>query len=97
MSGTITYVVGDTLPELLFTYTGVDITGHTITLHINQRPTPLVKACTIVDGPGGTFKAVFAAGDLKAGDWPAEVQVIDTAGGVLTYQGLRLAVAREIA
>lgn len=97
MSGTIDLVSGDQLPELTGTYTGVDITGFTIKLNIKYATGVLSKTATITNGPAGQFKFTWGANDLKAGTWPAEIEVTDGSGKPFTFQGLTLAIAEAIA
>ena len=92
----LTYVENDTLPALECTYTGIDITGFTITLHISYE-TPLVVDATLTEPVDGLFKFNFIVGDLRKGKWCAEIQIKDTDDEIITFQGLKLIVVPQIA
>lgn len=80
------FTAGDRLPILKCIYKGINVTGFTITLHIGYKE-PLIKPANITDGPAGEFQFEWAAGDLREGNWNAEVQVIDTDGKPITFDG----------
>jgi hypothetical protein len=84
------------------TIKGVDLTGATVTLHV-QRPgdtagAPLIVAATPVDLASGVVDFIFASSsDLESGNGQtAEIQWI-IAGVVLTSAKFKLDVARGIA
>jgi len=78
----------DTLPNIGGTVS-YDLTGYTITLHINFA-IPLVKTATILTATitESTFEFVFAAGDLSAtaGTYGFELQFDDGFGGIITHK-----------
>lgn len=103
---TLRFVSGDTLPQITLQLLDdggdpVALDDLTITLHVGQSPA-LVKEAVVVDADAATVCFTFSSGDLVAGRWPAEVQVVSPSG-TLTYQesetGRRftLMVAEEIA
>jgi hypothetical protein len=56
--------------------TPLDLTGYTITIHIGYTPTPLVKSAYVVPHLG-EFSFYWIEGDLKAGEWPVEIQIVN--------------------
>ncbi|MBU0995386.1 MAG: phage baseplate upper protein [Proteobacteria bacterium] len=87
---TIEYVEGDIPDPLRGEYRDkdgkvIDITGFTITLHIGYEGIPLVKTATITDGVNGIFEFAWEPGDIMAGDYEAEVQIMNASGRPLTY------------
>jgi hypothetical protein len=74
----------DTGPSINGTFTGVDITSYTITLHIGYA-TPVSIVASIVDGPAGTFRFDFSAGNLQKGNWPAQIETDDGSGTEITF------------
>jgi hypothetical protein len=93
----IHYVENDTAPDLEVTYEGVDLTGYgAITLHIGY-PRPLVKNAEVVDAASGQIRFTWAEGDLRRGEHPAEIQVIDESGRRMTFTGLQFVISPEIA
>jgi hypothetical protein len=101
----IPYTEGDTSPDIDVDYkingVAVDISAYQgFRLHVAYPSSlggPLVKAGTLVNGPGGLFKFTWSAADLKPGRWPAEIQLTDAAGKVITFRELVLEVAKQIA
>ena len=83
--------------------TPINITDWTITLHINYRITPLVKVAEIYDAPNGKFRFTWEEGDLRAGEYLAEVQVVNSIGEIQTSncdeddQILNFIITRQIA
>lgn len=85
----IRFVAGDTLPALRGTLTEddgtpVDLTGATVTLHINYA-TVLVKTASIIDAAAGQWQVDWQPTDLVAGKWTYEIQIDDGSGGVRTW------------
>ncbi len=94
----VTFTEGDRRPEINGTLCGVDLTGHTITLHVDRPTTVLVKSATAVDLTQGQFKFEWSASDLVAGCGQlAEVQIVDTAGKPLTSKKFIINVNEQIA
>lgn len=102
------FVENDTLPifygKLLEDdgVTPIDITGYDITLHIGYRPTPLIKDATVDDGTTGEFSFVWLDGDLKAGTWSCEIQMISPDGKKTVQKSidgipLKFLISRELA
>lgn len=94
----IAWVVGDNRPIIQATFTGTDITGHTVTMHIAQAP-PVIKTGVITSvGPPGKVDFTLAAADLpNAGVIKAEIQDDDGSGGIQTFQGIEFVVSDAIA
>lgn len=95
----VTFTENDTQPDLTGVLASTDITGYTITLHL-ERPgtTVLTKTATITDGPNGAFSVSWSAGDLVTGcGQKCEIQFVDTGGGIVTSQKFLLDVDPEIA
>ena len=95
----IEMVENDTLPELSVTYNDVDLTGYAIELHIKYNSAnggTLTKTATVTSAADGEFKFTWAAGDLKPGRWPAEIEIVDASGKVITFHGLIFNIVPEI-
>lgn len=69
----IQLVENDTEP-LVLDFSGTDITGWTVEVHLAYVPAPLVRVATIVDGPGGVAQVDWLPGDLLVGRWAGEIQ-----------------------
>lgn len=81
---TLRFVSGDTLPQITLQLLDdggdpVALDDLTITLHVGQSPA-LVKEAVVVDADAATVCFTFSSGDLVAGDWPAEVQIVSPSG-----------------
>jgi len=96
MASEIHYVENDTLPKLQCVYTGVDLTGASVELHIGYA-VPLVIVGTLTDEVNGEFEFGYSIGDLQTGTWEAEIQITDNAGEVITFQGLKFIIKAQIA
>lgn len=100
MSNKIYLTANDTLPTLQGTWT--DLTDATVTMHI-AYDTPLVKTATIADDPTtGVFTIEWESGDLVAGTWDAEIQVVtddgtQTISHTAQRRQLQLVIREEIA
>lgn len=96
----IELVENDQLPEIVCDF-GIDITGYgAITLHIKYPAAlggPITKTASITNAALGQFKFAWAAGDLKRGRWPAEIELINASGKPLTFRDVWLDIAPEIA
>jgi hypothetical protein len=88
-------VENDTEP-LILDFSGTDITGWGIKVHINYAVV-LVKDAVIVDGPGGLAEVYWVPGDLQVGRWGGEVQVTKPGPLVQTTDVFILDVREEIA
>ena len=93
---TLTLVEGDRLPTLDVTFTGQDITGYTLYLHVQYRDSVLTKTAEVVNAAAGECRFTWDADDLMAGKWPAEIETIDPDGKALTFQGLVLNIIKDI-
>lgn len=93
----IPFVENDTADALDIEYEGVDITGFTVTFHI-QYPSgcPLVKTATMTDPVNGKCRVTFDYGDLRAGSYAGELRITDTLGKELTISSLTLDIAKRI-
>lgn len=79
--GNVYYVDGDTGPDLLCTFTGQDLTGYTITLHVKKQGGEKFSiAATAVDLSAGSFKFVWSAGQLVEGAHEMEIEFIASGG-----------------
>lgn len=91
------FVQNDTLPETPVVWDSVDVTGFSFELHVNKT-VPLVKTGVLVDGPNGKFKFTYNTGDWdEVGTFEGEIQITDTGGKIITFQGLKVIVRPEIA
>lgn len=86
---TPTLTAGDTRPTRL-TYKEnnkpVDITGYVFTLKLGYTAGVFSKVAVIADGPKGILELQWAAGELVAGNWKAEMVVVDAAGKKKTHR-----------
>lgn len=79
------YVENDTLPIIYGTITDddgitpINLFGYQITLHI-AYPVKLIKDAIVYDVTTGEFMFTWARGDLRAGTWNAEIQIISPEG-----------------
>jgi len=92
---TLELVSNDTEP-LVLDFSGTDISTWDIEVHIGYA-TPLVKAATIVDGPGGIAHVNWIPGDLVAGKWAGEVQITKPGPTVQTSETYIFDIREEIA
>lgn len=72
MANTLNFVENDNLPELTSTYTGVNITGYDIELHIKYKPNALTKSAVITSAANGAFKFTFDSKVVTSVDEAAE-------------------------
>jgi hypothetical protein len=63
----VLYMQGDRLPKIQGAIEDVDLTGHTVMLHLLRPTTVLVKNATLTDAVNGLFEFAWATGDLVAG------------------------------
>ena len=93
------FVEGDTLPELVGTYKGQDLSGYTITMHIARCDgTTLIKTATPIDLTQGQFKFTWSATDHIAGKGQkAEIQFVTPGAEPLPVQGITINVSKAIA
>lgn len=94
-----TFTEGDRLPEILGTFTGVDLTGYTVEFDLVQPDGTVVQKSTatsgvqLTDAANGEFKVTWEATDLVVGkNQPAQVRFIDTGGLPLTSQDFTITV-----
>lgn len=92
---TLELVENDTEP-LVLNFSGTDITGWAIEVHIGY-PTPLVRTATIVDGPGGLAQVSWLPGDLVPGVWGGEIQITKPGPIVQTSDEYVFSIRAEIA
>jgi hypothetical protein len=94
-----TFTAGDQLPEIVGQLKGINLTGYTITLHV-QRPAPstvLIKTATVLDAALGKFKFTWGSGDLVEGsNQLCEIQFV-TGGKPLTSKKFLIDVVAQIA
>lgn len=72
---TINLVENDTDP-LILDFSGIDINGYTITVHIGYETTPLVRTAVLTDPGNGIAEVQWLAGDLQPGVFTGEIQAI---------------------
>ena len=100
---TLNYVVNDTRPDIEGVYQDtdenpIDISGWTVTFHIDFEAGPKTITGSVISGPDGTFRIRFVTGDLdEDGQFQAEIQLDDGADGIITFQGLTMNILPEIA
>jgi len=92
---TLSLVENDTEP-LILDFSGVDISAWAIEVHIAYA-TPLVRAATIVDGPGGIAQVDWLPGDLVPGIWGGEIQITKPGPVVQTSDEYIFDIRAEIA
>ena len=92
------FTVGDLLPEIGGEFP-FDITGYTLTLHV-ERPKPhtvLRKTAIIDDAAKGLFHFAWSVGDLVAGlNQLCEIQYVDPSGKPLSKK-FYINVTRQVA
>lgn len=104
---TLYLVVGDTLPNVVFTLedqtTGdaINLTGATVRMRIREVGSSTEKAvltCTAVDLPNGQVSTNFPSGVLDvAGTFEAELEITFSGGDVQTmYDKIKLVVRDEV-
>lgn len=88
---------GDTRPVLIGVKRNTNLTGYTITLHMERRTSTLIKSATITDAANGKFQVTWSIGDLLEGNNLSEIQFIDTGAEITTSRKFILPVDKEIA
>lgn len=99
------YTENDTGPPLICTYTdstgtAIDITGWTITLHVDRPTSVLTVTATLSDPTNGIFQFgdPWGATDFVPGfGQVAEIQLVDLSGVIVTAPKFVIDVEREIA
>lgn len=103
---TIPLVVGDTLPNVVYTIvdqttdTAVDLTGATVRLRIRAVGATTEKAvlvCTEVDMPNGQVSSNFPSGVLDTvGTFEGELEVTFASGVQTTYDKIKFVVREAV-
>jgi hypothetical protein len=92
-------IQGDSLPSYDGELVATDITGYTINLNIRKPDgSVIVVAATFIDAPNGIFTFIFSTSTFDlAGDYDAEIEVIDLSADKETFGDIVIQVAAEIA
>lgn len=92
----IELVENDTEPMYL-DFSGTDITGWLVEVHINYSPTPLVKSALLIDPTHGIAQVNWSPGDLRVGVWGGEVQTTRPGDFIQTSDVFQARIRAEIA
>lgn len=76
--GNVYYVEADTGPDLLVSWSGQNLTGYTIKLHVRySNGNTLSITATDVDLANGSFKFVWSPGQLIEGKHRMEIEFVN--------------------